>query len=424
MPLKPRLDVMPRVICVAKDRYPPFRVDIVELMSRRLGAAGLCCDWIMQRDQPGRSEIIEHSASERFLVLDRGFGIVSGAMLLARAVMAILRGDYQIVQVRDLPLTAVLFLLLARLARRPFVYWMSFPMVESPGHRARNPDERIPAWRRVVMRLYSAVGGFFYYRVVMRGADQIIVQSDRMKADLVRRGIKPGKIVPVPMGVSTEIYHPAAVAPADDPNSSGAAVLVYVGTCLPVRRIDIMVRALADLVRRGRDAMLVIVGDVRPEDATRLRAVAAEEHVADRLVFTGRLPLVQALGYVRRATVCLAPCPKDPILLPGTPTKLVEYLAMGRPVVANDHPDQMHVLHASGAGLVAPLSPRGFADAIDQLLADPAAAEAMGERGPAWVAANRSYDVLSTRVFAAYTSLLRGWDRRYGKTAQASDRRP
>ena len=132
------------------------------------------------------------------------------------------------------------------------------------------------------------------------------------------------------------------------------------------------------------------------------------EGVADRLLFAGRLPLAEAFGYVRRADVCLAPFPVwPPTYLSATPTKLVEYLAMGRPVVAGDHPDQRRVIEDSGAGVIVPPTAEAFAAAISALLADPAGAEAMGARGPAWVAAHRDYAALSRTVEAVYDQLLR-----------------
>jgi glycosyltransferase involved in cell wall biosynthesis len=129
--------------------------------------------------------------------------------------------------------------------------------------------------------------------------------------------------------------------------------------------------------------------------------------VADRLIFTGHLPLARALSYVRRADVCLSPCPAHPLLVVGTPTKLVEYLAMGRPVVANDHPDQREVLEASGAGVITDLSPEGFAEAIAILLSDKAAANSMAVRGPPWVAAHRSYAIHAELVGSIYSKLIR-----------------
>ena len=110
---------------------------------------------------------------------------------------------------------------------------------------------------------------------------------------------------------------------------------------------------------------------------------------------------------MRRADVCLAPFPTwPPHYLSATPTKLVEYLAMGRPVVAGDHPDQRRVIEESGAGLIAPATAEGFAAAITHLLAAPAEAEAMGARGPAWVAEHRDYAAISEAVAEVYDRLL------------------
>src|SRR5205823_1059805 len=100
-------------------------------------------------------------------------------------------------------------------------------------------------------------------------------------------------------------------------------------------------------------------------------------------------------------------CPPSPMLVVGTPTKLVEYLAMGRPVVANDHPDQREILEASGAGLITDLSPEGFAAAITILLSDRTAAESMAVRGPPWITAHRSYAMLAEVVSSVYSELIR-----------------
>jgi glycosyltransferase involved in cell wall biosynthesis len=398
---------MPRLIYVAVDPYPLFRVDLVELFSRHIADAGFKIDWLVQQGDPSESaQIIEKSARERFIVLARRNPIKSLG-LIAKIFCHILRGDYDIVQVRDLPASALIFLLLARLARRPFVYWMSFPMVEAPSDRARDSRYKVPFGRRQMIRLYTALAQLVFYGFVIRWADHIFVQSDRMKTTLTVRGIPDHKVTPVPMGVSVEIYNRETVNPIEDRRLDGRQVLVYMGTSLPSRRIDILVGALGRLARRGRDVILVIVGRTRPINEANLNTLARKEEVADRMIFTGHLALDRALGYVRRANICLSPCPRDPLLSLGTPTKLVEYLAMGRPVVANDHPDQEQVLNLSGAGLIAPLSSEGFANAIDKLLVDPAGAETMAARGPGWVAAHRSYAALSKLVVSVYAELLR-----------------
>ncbi|WP_035724447.1 glycosyltransferase family 4 protein [Bradyrhizobium sp. ARR65] len=398
-----------RLICAAKDRYPTFRVDLTELFSRWLVSAGYRIDWLMARGAPGPSEIVIASPEERTFVLGSGSirARLAGLHLILRIAVAILRGEYDIVQARDRSTSSVLFLLLAKLAGRPFVYWMSFPMLEATLERARDAREYIPTWRRVMMRAYVIVGKPLLYRFVLPAADHIFAQSARMKAALVQRGIAAQKITPVPMAVSVDRYNPSTIPTTDDRRLDGRDVLLYMGTCAPVRRVDIIIRALGAVVRNGHDAVLVLLGDTRPADRDALCEVAIEEGVSDRLIFTGHLPLAQALSYVRRADVCLSPCAPHPLLVVGTPTKLVEYLAMGRPVVANDHPDQREILEASGAGLITDLSSQGFAEAIAILLSDKAAAESMAARGPPWIAAYRSYSVHAELVSSVYSKLTR-----------------
>ena len=89
------------------------------------------------------------------------------------------------------------------------------------------------------------------------------------------------------------------------------------------------------------------------------------------VVFVGQLPQAQALKFVREADVCSSPFFPTPILRSASPTKLVEYMAMGKAVVANDHPEQKRVIEESGAGYCVPYEEQPFADAIVRLLKDP-----------------------------------------------------
>jgi glycosyltransferase involved in cell wall biosynthesis len=82
-------------------------------------------------------------------------------------------------------------------------------------------------------------------------------------------------------------------------------------------------------------------------------------------------------------------------------------MALGRPVVCNDHPEQSQVIRESGAGLCVPWNASAFADALIQLLDHPESAEAMGSRGPSWVAAHRTYPEIAKDVAAVCHRLLK-----------------
>jgi glycosyltransferase involved in cell wall biosynthesis len=394
----------PRLLIVVRDRFPPFRVDLTELFSRWL-APRFDLDWVMRREAEGRAAVLADAMGERFLVSPPG--TLPWLTLQLRQAVRAASGEVDLVQVRDAALSAALFLVAARIGRRPFVYWMSYPMAEGYLHRARRSTPKTPLWLTGGRLAYGTAASVLLYRWVLPGADHVFVQSERMKADVAAYGLPPDRITPVPMGVSVSVYDPRRIAPADDPRLDGRKTLVYVGSLDPERNISMLVQALALTVRGGFDAVLVLVGAVRTRQRAELEGAAKANGVAERLLFTDHGPLTEALAYVRRADVCLAPFPVRPeTYLSATPTKLVEYLAMGRPVVASDHPDQRRVIEESRAGVIAPRTAEGFAAAISALLADPERAEVIGARGPAWVAAHRDYAAISGTVARVFDDLL------------------
>jgi glycosyltransferase involved in cell wall biosynthesis len=216
-----------------------------------------------------------------------------------------------------------------------------------------------------------------------------------MRDDLAREGVDPARMQVVPMGVAP--VDEARIEPARLP----PAALVYIGTLLKTRNLDILVRVLARVREQVPDAVLYMVGpEELPGDADVLRREAARLGIGDALVVTGRLERSAALGYVAGAAVCLSPFYPTPILNSTSPTKLVEYMALGRPVVANDHPEQRLVLAESGAGICVGWDEEEFAHACIALLEDPERCRAMGVRGRAWVAENRTYTAIADEVEA------------------------
>jgi glycosyltransferase involved in cell wall biosynthesis len=146
-------------------------------------------------------------------------------------------------------------------------------------------------------------------------------------------------------------------------------------------------------------ARLYVVGrGVDPSDEKLLEDEAARLGLLSSIVFVGQLPQAEALRYVQEADVCASPFYPTPILRSASPTKLVEYMAMGKAVVANDQPEQRRVLEASGGGYCVPYEEHAFAGAIVKLLQDPQAAELMGRRGRSYVLEHRAYAVIADEV--------------------------
>jgi glycosyltransferase involved in cell wall biosynthesis len=183
---------------------------------------------------------------------------------------------------------------------------------------------------------------------------------------------------------------------------------VSLGALTRVRRLDFLVRVLARVRSKITDAQLYFVGSGDdPADEQLLRDEAARLGLSQAVVLVGQLPQLQALRYVQEADVCVSPFFPTPILNSTSPTKLVEYMAMGKAVVANDHPEQQLLIEHSGAGYCVPWDEERFAQAIIKLMLDPGSARSMGERGRQYVLEHRAYEAIADLVERELVSVAR-----------------
>jgi glycosyltransferase involved in cell wall biosynthesis len=390
---------------------PTFRPDVAALFGKFLPRFGVASDLVAER-APGVAGEVSWGGGKALLISSRGgrprrylVNLVHHARILFRAD----RAKYQAIQVRDMPSVALLGLLAARLKKLPFFYWMSFPAPEGQIYLARERGLSAGLIRYLFPLLWRGwMHLFLLYRIVLPRADHVFVQSDRMREDLVGKGIERQKLTPVVMGVDLEVSVPEAIPPADDARLKGKRVLIYLGTLARGRRIEVLFDMLKILRQQFPDVLLVLVGEADDEaDEKRLRKLADVAGVAQATVWTGWLPTREAWRYVRAAEVGLAPVPRGSMLDCGSPTKVLEYLALGVPVVANDNPDQERVLREGGGGLCVPLTAHDFAQAVSRLLVDEALRRAMAASGQSYVRASRGYQTLAKLVADKYAELLR-----------------
>jgi glycosyltransferase involved in cell wall biosynthesis len=227
-----------------------------------------------------------------------------------------------------------------------------------------------------------------------------------MKRDICAHGVSPRKVSAIVTG-----FDPKEIAPASSvgsPRPDATVTLAYLGTLDVNRHLDVLVDMLARLRGAGMNAKLMMIGGVeRPRDRLLIERSAELHGVSAHLEMTGFLPQARALVLVREADICLSPFYPTPILLSTSPTKLVEYLALGLPVVANDHPEQRLILRESRAGVRVPWGAQHFARAVTWLMKrTPRERAAMGTQGRAWVEANRTYARIADDVEEALVAVL------------------
>lgn len=399
-----------RFLVVTSDEFPPFRPDVETLFATELVRRGHRIDWIMRSARnEGPTGRVQWRGGEVWLArtdpglrrIDRLRKHLAGLRNDLRVIRLARANRYDFVQVKDKFLVAPVAWLAARCAGARFVYWLSFPFPEASLLRAKVPNARYPWFSLVRGLTFQAI----LYGLVARTADHIFVQSEEMKRRMAARGVPAEKMTAVPMGVDTGVIEDAVGAQPHATRRRAAAIL-YLGSLERRRGLDFLLRAFAIVARTHPSAELWFVGDAHePEDRKFLESEAQRLGLHGRVVFTGFLPRERALALVRDAAVCVSPIPPDPVYDVASPTKILEYLALAKPVVASAQPDQRLVLEESGGGICTAYEPEAFAGALTWVLDHPQEAVQMGERGREYVRSQRTYRTIADRLEECYARL-------------------
>ena len=393
------------LLFVSHESWPTFRPDVAVLFGKYLPRLGVTSDLVTERDDNDTQELRAWGGGKALLCSlpdGRAAQHIVKTWHNLRMLVSFDRSQYDAIQVRDMPMVALAGLAMSRIKGVPFFYWMSFPQSEGQIMRAqaRGPGAGMRYWFPL---LQGTVGKWLLYRVVLPRADHVFVQSRQMADDVASQGIARSSMTAVPMGVDLEMARPEQIMPSDDPRLAGRRVLVYLGALDPVRKIEALFEMLAIVRQEVPDVMLVLAGDTPDkEHLAWLRQQATQLGVMPALLWTGWLPTELAWRYVRAAEIGLSVIPRGFLLDCGSPTKAVEYMALGLPVVGNDNPDQALVVSEGNAGICVKLDPQDFAGAVIQLLGNADQRRQMAQSGQLYVRHARGYDKLAEEVAQTY----------------------
>lgn len=206
------------------------------------------------------------------------------------------------------------------------------------------------------------------------GADLIVAVSDASRAELVERGYPEDRILVNPNGVDTAIYHPDIDGKSLRQRLGigvDEVVVGFVGTFGQWHGAEVLAKAFCNLLKDGNacreQVRLLLVGDGLTMSAVKdiVKAAGAE----DRVVFSGVIPQTEAPEYLAVCDVLASPHVPNPdgSRFFGSPTKLFEYMAMGRAIVASRLEQIGDILRD---GQTAILVPPGDADALCDKLRD------------------------------------------------------
>ena len=176
-------------------------------------------------------------------------------------------------------------------------------------------------------------------------------------------------------------------------------VVVCISRLVPRKGQDMLIRALPDIRRRVDGAALVVVGG--GPYAGKLHRLAKDHGVESDVVFTGGVPAAELAAHYAMADVFAMPCRTRGAGLDveGLGIVFLEASATGVAVVAGDSGGAPETVRDGETGRVVDgRSHEEIVSAITGLLADPAAARAMGEAGRRWIRRDWDWDTHTARL--------------------------
>jgi glycosyltransferase involved in cell wall biosynthesis len=301
------------------------------------------------------------------------------AKFALRSARIALTQQYDVLFATSTPLTAGIPGILARIFRgKPFVF------------EVRDLWPELPRAMGVIKNPAMLAAISFLEWASYKAAARHIALSVGIADGIARRGIDPSQIATIPNGCDLDVFS-TAVSPWR-PNGVGPGDLlaVFAGTHGIANGLDAVVDAAAELQRRCRDDIkIVLIGEGRLKP--RLVARAKDEGLSN-ILFLDAIPKKKLAQLMAAADVGLQILANVPAFYYGTsPNKFFDYISAGLPVL-NNYPGWLaELIDANDCGLsVPPDDPVLFADALIQMADDRSVLDTMGKSARAL--AEREFD--------------------------------
>lgn len=219
--------------------------------------------------------------------------------------------------------------------------------------------------------------------------DRYAANSPEAIGFLTARGLPREKFRLIPNGLDTTYW-----APHGRPREP--ALLVVVANLRPVKRLPLLLDAVAMLAGEGRNVKVQIVGDGSLRSDLEARRDALGLH--DVVTFAGALPRGAVRDLLQSATVSALTSNWE-----GMPVSLLEAMACECPVVGTDVPGIRDLIDDDHTGLLAASAPASLAEAVSRVLDDPGLARRLGQSARRAVTARYSLERMAVDHVELYT---------------------
>jgi glycosyltransferase involved in cell wall biosynthesis len=304
-----------------------------------------------------------------------------------------LRGKVDVIHVHNPPDTLWVAAVLPKLFGKKFIY----------DHHDLSPELFLSKYGEAAKtnRLYRIL--LWLEKRSCKMADWVVeVNESYKKGDIERNGVRPERVHVVRNGPNLKRMR---LVPIDETLRGRAKTLIaYVGNISSQDGLDHLLGALYHLEHDLGEAdwYCNIIG--KADNLNELQGVAKELGISDRVRFTGFISDDEMLRILSTSDICIVPDPDNPLNNKSTMNKVMEYMALSKPMVAYDLVE--HKFSAQGAALYAiPNDKLDMARQILKLIESPELRAEMGQIGKQRVDNELKWEYSAERLLKLYAEV-------------------
>jgi glycosyltransferase involved in cell wall biosynthesis len=257
-----------------------------------------------------------------------------------------------------------------------------------------------PAKKEIILRVLQLLE-----RLTYKTADLMIAPNESYKRIALERGrVKEENIFVVRTGPDTKRLR--KVEPEPELKRGRKYMVCYLGVMGPQDGVDYLLRSIEFITRNGGrdDILFVLIG--AGDCFNDLKRMSVDLAVDRYVLFTGRIPDRELVRYLSTADVCVGPDPQNELNDNSTMNKIMEYMAMSKPIVSFDLKETR--FSAGKSALYAkPNDPIDFANKILELLADEKKRREMGDYGRKKVEQELGWEYSRDSLIRAYERIFK-----------------
>ena len=244
---------------------------------------------------------------------------------------------------------------------------------------------------------------------VVKRANAVTTICEGLRNEIIERGISSDKVTVIPNAVNIEHFK-MGVGPdkalLEHLGLQDSCVLGFIGSFYAYEGLLLLLRALPEILKKNQNVKVLLVGGGPQEDV--LKQTAAQLNIADKVVFTGRVPHERVQQYYDLVNIFVYPRTSMRLTELVTPLKPLEAMAHAGVVLASNIGGHRELIENGKTGILfEPGDPEKLAMAVNNMIDNKKGWSVMGKEARNFIEVARNWRASVARYQPVYESLMK-----------------